>query len=85
MKGHVRERSPGKWAIVIDIYDEAGKRRRKWHTFETTSKRKAQEECARLISEMRGGTYVEPSKITMAQHLERWLDSHEVAGLAAHP
>lgn len=73
MKGHVRERSPGKWAIVIDLYDEAGKRRRKWHTFETTSKRKAQEECARLIAELRGGSYVEPGKTTVAQHLESWL------------
>lgn len=72
MKGHIRERSPGKWAIVIDLYDETGKRRRKWHSFSGT-KRQAQEECARLVSEMRGGSYVEPSKITMAQHLESWL------------
>jgi hypothetical protein len=31
MKGHIRERSPGRWAIVIDLPDpETGKRRRKW-------------------------------------------------------
>ncbi|MEZ5780178.1 MAG: tyrosine-type recombinase/integrase [Rhizobiaceae bacterium] len=72
MKGHIRERSPGKWAIILDVYDEAGKRKRKWHSFAGT-KRQAQEECARLVSEMRGGSYVEPSKITMAQHLESWL------------
>jgi len=74
MKGHVRERSPGKWAIVIDLYDEDGKRKRKWHTFHTTSKRKAEEECARLIAEMRGGSYVEPSKLTLSAYLDRWLD-----------
>ncbi|MCT8999212.1 site-specific integrase [Chelativorans intermedius] len=73
MKGHIRERSPGRWAIVLDIYDETGKRRRKWHSFAGT-KRQAQEECARLIAEMRGGTYVEPSKVTIAKHLETWLD-----------
>lgn len=73
MKGHVRERSPGKWAIVIDIYDEQGNRRRKWHTFHTTSKRKAEEECARLVAEMRGGSYVEPSKLTIAAYLDTWL------------
>ena len=34
MKGHIRERSPGYWAIVIDLRDPAtGKRRRKWHSF----------------------------------------------------
>lgn len=74
MKGHVRERSPGTWAIVIDLYDEAGRRRRKWHTYKTTSKRKAEEECARLISAMRGGSYVEPTKQTVAEFLDEWLD-----------
>lgn len=73
MKGHIRERSPGRWAIVLDLYDETGKRKRKWHSFAGT-KRQAQEECARLIAEMRGGTYVEPSKVTISQHLETWLD-----------
>lgn len=73
MKGHIRERSPGKWAIILDVYDETGKRRRKWHSFSGT-KRKAEEECARLIAEMRGGTYVEPSRTTVAQYLETWLD-----------
>jgi hypothetical protein len=29
MKGHLRERSPGHWAIVIDVRDpQAGKRKR---------------------------------------------------------
>src|SRR5258707_6017570 len=74
MKGHLRERSPGHWAIIIDLRDpETGKRRRKWHSFHGT-KREAQVECARLISEMSGGTYLEPSKTTVAQFLERWLD-----------
>ncbi|PAQ09720.1 site-specific integrase [Mesorhizobium temperatum] len=73
MKGHVKERSPGKWAIVLDIYDAAGKRRRKWHTFETTSKRKAEEECARLITELKSGNYVEPTKQTVAQFLDEWI------------
>lgn len=74
MKGHVVERSPGKWAIVIDIYDEAGNRRRKWHTFHTTSKRKAQEECARLVAELRGGVYIEPDRTTLTAYLDRWLE-----------
>lgn len=74
MKGHVKERSPGKWAIVLDLYDEKGKRRRKWHTFETTSKRKAEEECARLITAMKSGNYVEPTKQTIAAFLDEWLE-----------
>ncbi|TGS47557.1 MULTISPECIES: site-specific integrase [unclassified Mesorhizobium] len=72
MKGHITERSPGRWAIVLDLYDEAGKRRRKWHSFEGT-KRGAQEECARLITEMKQGNYVEPTKQTLAEFLDEWL------------
>jgi integrase len=75
MKGHIRERSPGHWAIILDVRDATtGKRRRRWHSFHGT-KRQAQIECARLISEVKGGTYVEPSKMTLAQFLERWLDN----------
>src|ERR1700687_4545243 len=74
MKGHIRERSPGHWSIVLDIPDPRdGKRRRKWHAFAGT-KRQAQVECARLISIMKGGTYLEPSKTTLAQFFDRWLD-----------
>jgi integrase len=74
MKGSIRERSPGHWAIILDIPDpKTGKRRRKWHSFEGT-KRQAQIECARLISAVQGGTYLEPSKTTLAQFLDRWLE-----------
>ena len=69
MKGHIRERSPGHWAIVIDLRDaDTGSRRRKWHSFKGT-KRRAQEECARLVSEMKAGAYFEPSKVTLAEFL----------------
>ena len=74
MKGHIRERSPNRFAIVIEMRDpETGRRKRKWHSFSGT-KREAQIECARLISEVKVGTYIEPSKTTLAQFLDRWLD-----------
>ncbi len=73
MTGHIRERSPGHWAIVLDIRDpETGARRRKWHSFKGT-KREAQKECARLVTEMQGGGYAEPTKTTFGQFLEDWL------------
>lgn len=73
MKGSIRERSPGHFAIILEQRDPlTGKRKRKWHSFKGT-KRQAQIECARLISELNGGSYVEPSKVTVLQFLERWL------------
>lgn len=80
MKGHIRERSPGHWAIVIDGRDsQTGKRKRRWHSF-TGTKRQAQIECARLISEAQGGASVDPSRITLAHLLDRferdWVALH---------
>ncbi|MDH7805733.1 MULTISPECIES: tyrosine-type recombinase/integrase [unclassified Rhizobium] len=75
MKGHIRERSPGKWAIVLDIGEKdpaTGKKKRKWHSFSGT-KRQAQAECARLIAEIKSDRYVEPSKQTVAEFFTEWL------------
>jgi integrase len=72
MKGHIRERSPGHWAIIIDVPSKDGKRRQRWHSFRGT-KRQAQIECARLVSGVQDGTAVEPSRETVAAFLERWL------------
>ncbi|HEY7232238.1 MAG TPA: tyrosine-type recombinase/integrase [Pseudolabrys sp.] len=74
MKGHIRERSPGHWAIVLEMRDaETGKRKRRWHSFAGT-KRQAQVECARLVSELQNGSSIEPSRTTVAQYLDRWLE-----------
>jgi integrase len=74
MKGHIRERSPGHWAIVIDVRDSVtGARKRRWHSFAGT-KREAQVECARLLTELQTGTAVDPSRATVAAFLERWIE-----------
>jgi integrase len=74
MKGHIRERSPGRWAIILDASDPVtGKRKRKWYSFAGT-KRQAQVECARLVSELQNGAAVEPSRLTLGAYLDRWLE-----------
>jgi integrase len=73
MKGHIRERSPGHWAIILDVPGDDGERRRRWHSFKGT-KRQAQIECSRLISEIAGGVYYEPTKTTLESFLEKWLE-----------
>jgi hypothetical protein len=70
----IQERSRGRWAIVLEVRDEAiGKRKRSWYSFKGT-KRQAQDECARLITDLKNGNALEPNKTTVAQFLERWLD-----------
>jgi hypothetical protein len=79
MKGHIRERSPGRWAIIIEMRDpETGRRKRKWHSF-AGNKRQAQVECGRLVSAVKVGTYIEPGKTPLAQFLDRWLDDVRTA------
>jgi integrase len=80
MKGHIRERSPGHWAIIIDVPDpQTGKRRRKWHAFRG-NKRQAQVECARLISEIGQGSYVERTKVTVGDFVRARIAQWEAAG-----
>jgi integrase len=82
MKGHIRERSLGHWAIVLDVRDpETGKRKRRWHSFSGT-KREAQVECARLISEITGGTHIDPARLTIGAFFDQWLE-HMKAQLTA--
>jgi integrase len=80
MKGHIRERSPGHWAIVVDVRDpQTGKRRRKWHSFAGT-KRQAQVKCAELVAAAGRGDYIEPSKATVADFVRTRVDQWEAAG-----
>ena len=72
MKGHLKERSPGRWAIILDIHDpQTGARRRKWHAFRG-NKRQAQAYCAKLITEMKEGAYVETDGTSLNDFLDRW-------------
>jgi integrase len=80
MKGHIRERSPGHWAIVIDVRDpQTGKRKRRWHSFKGT-KREAGIKRAELIAAIGRGDYVEPSKTTVADFVRARVDQWEAAG-----
>ena len=71
MKGHIRERAPGRWAIILDD-PNSPTRKRRWHAFKGT-KRQAQIECARLVAEIQRGAYIAPDRTTFAEFSERWL------------
>ena len=74
MKGHIRERSPGKWAIILDVPDPAtGKRRRKWHSFSGTKKRRTNRVLA-SHHRNESGCILEPSEAYSPAFLEQWLN-----------
>ena len=83
MRGHIRERSPGHWAIVVDVKDAAtGRRKRRWHSFKG-AKREAQIECAKLIAELQSGASIDLNKITVAEFLDRFETDWATVHLSA--
>jgi integrase len=66
-----------KWSVIIDIGRDAdGKRLREWHSgFE----RKRDAEAARIeiLSRMASGRHVAPSKVTVAEYLDSWLENRK--------
>src|SRR5262245_24814496 len=74
MKGHVRERGKGNWYAVLSVRDpQTGKRKVKFQSLPgCKGKREAQIECGRIAQDMTGGTYIDASKITVADFLEKW-------------
>jgi integrase len=80
VKGHIRERSPGRYAVVIDVKDpQTGKRRRRWHSVRG-GKREAQRLAAELITKVRQGTYVERSKTSVGDFARTRIDQWEAGG-----
>jgi integrase len=75
MKGHVRERGKGNWYAVLSVRDpQTGKRKVRFHRLpECKTKREAQAECARLITEQRSGSLISTNKTTLAQWIEHWI------------
>ena len=79
-EGMVKERSPGHWAIVLSVKDPAtGKRKRKWHSFKGNLT-EAKAERRRLLASLDAGTYVEPTKATVADFVRGRVDQWELAG-----
>jgi integrase len=83
-QGHIRPQSAGSWEIKFDLGRDpvTGRRVTKFVTFRGT-KRKAQEELTRLLGQRNDGSYVEPTKMTLAQYLHHWLEADTDRRVAA--
>jgi integrase len=81
MRGHVRQRGRS-WSIVIDVRTETGERKRRWFSHKGT-KRTAEIECARLISELQNGAAVNPSHESVAGFLDRYLQNWVAVNVSA--
>jgi integrase len=73
-QGHIRQQGKGSWELKFDLGRDplTGRRVTKYATFRGT-KRKAQEELTRLLAHRNEGSYVDPTKMTLAEYLHHWL------------
>ena len=83
MKGTIIRRSKGSWTLVFDVgRDRRGKRKQKWKAIRGT-KADAERELRRLLRSLDTGEYVEPTKLSVAEYLERWLADYAKPNTAA--
>jgi integrase len=79
MQGHLYRRGKSSWGLVVDLpRSSTGKRRQRTETVRGT-KKDAEARLTQLLQELNTGTFVEATKITVADYLKRWL-----ADYAAH-
>ncbi len=73
MKGHIRKRGTRSWSLIIDLdRGPDGKRKQKWQTIQGT-KKEAERKLTEILHSLSTGMYVEPSKLTVGEFLEKWL------------
>jgi len=71
-----RPKGSDRWSIILEDGRDpiTGNRRQKWHSFRGT-KKEAQAERVRLLHETNSGSFIEPSKVTVSQWIDQWIEA----------
>ncbi len=83
MRGHIVKRGKDSYTIVLELGQDpvTGKRRQQWISIKG-SKKEADAKLAETIDSINKGTYVRPTKTTLAEFLDRWLQDYVWPNLA---
>jgi integrase len=73
VRGHIAKKG-AKYYVVVDVEPdpETGKRRQKWHSGFRT-KKEAERGLATILGRLEQGSYIEPTRATVAEYLREWL------------
>jgi integrase len=86
MSGHIRRRGANSFELKYDVARDGGGRRTVY-TSVKGSRRQAQNELTRLLAQAAEGGHVEPSKLTVGEHLrarfEHWKITKVISKLTA--
>lgn len=87
MRGNITRRGPDSWRIRFDVGAHPDGRRKVQSVTVRGTKRQAQAKLAELLHSVDKGTYVEPSKIAVVEHmrarLAQWKSSVSINGKTA--
>lgn len=80
MKENIQKRG-SKYSIKVNIGRDpvTGKRRQKWYSGFRT-KQAARDKLAEVQNQLATGAYIEPSKLTLGDYLNKWLEEVSVSG-----
>jgi len=83
MRGSIRQRSKGSWEVCIDIGRDpaTGKRLRHFENVKG-NKKDAQRRLNDLLYSLEQGAYVKPSRLTVGEFLEQWLQGYVATNTA---
>ena len=83
MRGHIRSRYKGSYSICLNLGRDpvTGQRKQQWVSVKGT-KKDAEKKLAELLHQIDTGTFVQPTKLTIADFLEQWLRDYCKANLA---
>ena len=77
-RGSIRKRGTNTWQLVYDApRGRDGERRQRYETIHGT-KRQAERRLTQILDSLSRDRYVEPTKLSMAQFLERFLEDYAV-------
>jgi hypothetical protein len=71
-EGSIYKDKQGRWRGVVTIYTAEGKQKKKY--FYGKTKREVTDKVNQVLKELRLNTYFEPSRITLIEWLNTWLD-----------
>ncbi len=76
--GSYRLLPSGKYQLAVSAgTDSKGQRQRHYKTIEARNDREAEKALAAFITEVEGGTYIEPVKMSFEDVFKKWIASHQ--------
>jgi len=83
MRGHITKRGKNSYSIKVSVGKDAtsGKYKSTWTTVKGT-KKDAEKHLAELLHQLDSGTFMKPSKTTLAEYLDKWLQDYAKPNLS---